>query len=77
VASGGRRVVEAAVVGTARSPDTPLTPCGGCRQRLREFAGPDLRLWLADETRTLGTRSLGQLLPESFGPQALGRPDAS
>lgn len=45
-----------------------ITPCGGCRQKLREFGKPDLLILSANET-TLGPRhTLAQLLPESFGP---------
>src|SRR3546814_6969704 len=35
VMGGERRLVEAAVAGAG---DALVTPCGGCRQRLREFA---------------------------------------
>jgi cytidine deaminase len=73
VASGGRRVLAAAVVGASHAADRPVMPCGGCRQRLREFAGPSMAIWLADEHRVLGHRTLDQLLPEGFGPADLGR----
>ena len=46
-------------------------PCGACRQVLHEFA-PDLELLLGDESGTLVTRStLGDLLPNPFGPDQL------
>ena len=45
VLAGGRRIVAVAVVGVASQ---PVTPCGGCRQRLREFAGDDCPVWVAD-----------------------------
>jgi cytidine deaminase len=74
VASGGRRVVSAAIVAvSARDDGLPVMPCGGCRQRLRELAGPQLRIWLADENQVLGERRLGDLLPEGFGPSNVGR----
>ena len=38
VAAGGRRVLAVAVCGVAAD---PVTPCGGCRQKLREFAADD------------------------------------
>lgn len=48
-----------------------ITPCGGCRQKLREFGAPDMPILSANET-TLGPRyTLAQLLPESFGPDHL------
>ena len=45
VLAGGTRIVAAVVVGVA---DDPVTPCGGCRQRLREFASDDAPVWAAD-----------------------------
>ena len=48
-----------------------ITPCGGCRQKLREFGAPDT-LILSANTEALGPRyTLAQLLPESFGPDHL------
>jgi cytidine deaminase len=48
-----------------------ITPCGGCRQKLREFGRPDMPILSANEA-TLGPRyTLAQLLPESFGPDHL------
>jgi homotetrameric cytidine deaminase len=68
VAGGGGRVVE--VVVAAPSADE-CPPCGGCRQRLREFAGPDAPIHLADMERVRRTTSLAELLPLSFGPEHL------
>ena len=47
-------------------------PCGGCRQRLREFADQDAPIHLADMERVRRTTSLAELLPLSFGPESLG-----
>ena len=50
------------------------TPCGGCRQKLREFCAPDTPILIANE-HTLGPQhTLESLLPESFGPDHLGKP---
>jgi len=68
VTAGGRRVLAAAVVGVA---DHPVTPCGGCRQKLREFAADDCPIWLADLSTTRARFTLGELLPHGFGPQHL------
>ncbi len=68
VAAGGRRIVAAAVCGVA---DEPVTPCGGCRQKLREFAGDDCPVWITDLDTVRATHTLGELLPNSFGPQHL------
>ena len=68
VAAGGRRVMAVAVCAVA---DSPVTPCGGCRQKLREFAADDCPVWVADLTGLRATHTLGALLPCSFGPEQL------
>jgi homotetrameric cytidine deaminase len=47
------------------------SPCGGCRQRLAEFGGPDTPVYLGHPGAEPRTLTLGELLPESFGPEAL------
>ncbi len=69
VAGGGGRVVEVVV---AAPSEAECAPCGGCRQRLREFADQDAPIHLADMERVRRTTSLAELLPLSFGPEALG-----
>ena len=69
VLAGGQRIVAAVVVGVAAD---PVTPCGGCRQRLREFADDDAPVWAADLQTIRAQYTLGQLLPASFGPDHLG-----
>jgi cytidine deaminase len=68
VAAGGRRVLAVAVCAEAAE---PVTPCGGCRQKLREFAAPSCPVWVADLHTLTGSYTLGELLPHSFGPQHL------
>jgi cytidine deaminase len=65
VVAGGTRVHAAVVVG--ESPQA-VTPCGGCRQKLREFADDDTPVWSADEQGWRARHTLGELLPASFGP---------
>jgi cytidine deaminase len=68
VAGGGGRLAEVVVV----APSTELcTPCGGCRQRLREFAGPDTPIHMADLERVRHSTTMAELLPLSFGPENL------
>ena len=69
VVAGGRRIEAAVVVGPGAQ---PLTPCGGCRQKLREFAGDDVPVWSADAHGVTARHTLGELLPASFGPSHLG-----
>ena len=68
VAAGGRRITAAAVVADA---PTPVTPCGGCRQKLREFASDATPVLCANTAGTTMPTTLGALLPHSFGPDHL------
>jgi cytidine deaminase len=68
VMAGGRRVTAVAVCAVA---DRPVTPCGGCRQKLREFAADDCPIWIIDPATVRTTHTLGALLPASFGPEVL------
>ena len=70
VAAGGRQIRAAVVVGEAPQ---PVTPCGGCRQKLREFAGDDTPVWSADAQGWRARHTLGELLPMNFGPEHWAR----
>ncbi len=70
VLAGGRRIVEVVVAGGGTH---ACPPCGGCRQKIREFAGPGAIIRMVDASGTpLLQSTLGALLPHSFGPEALG-----
>jgi cytidine deaminase len=71
VGAGRRRVLECLVIGPG--PDL-ITPCGGCRQKLREFASDNLKIHLCGPDGLHRTVTLGQLLPLSFGPHNIGKP---
>lgn len=60
---GGRQDLER---GTA-FPDMAY-PCGICRQVMREFCGPDFRILVGRSAAQYEEYTLGELLPESFGP---------
>ena len=49
-----------------------VTPCGGCRQKLREFAAPDTPVLIASPQALHGSMTMEELLPRSFGPDNLG-----
>ena len=69
MASNGCRVIEALCV---VADGTPLvTPCGACRQRIREFATADLPLLFASPDGQKKRLLLGELLPHAFGPSHL------
>ena len=63
VVAGERRIAEVAVV-AEKMPR--ITPCGGCRQRLKEFASPETRVHLCDANGIVDTVTLGDLLPKAF-----------
>jgi len=65
---GGGQIAEVVV---AAPSEELCTPCGGCRQRLREFAALDVPIHLVDYDRVRRTTSLAELLPLSFGPEHL------
>ena len=64
VAAGEREIAEAAVI--ADSPD-PVPPCGGCRQKLAEFARTDVPVTLATTAGAALHTTVGDLLPGAFG----------
>jgi len=47
------------------------TPCGGCRQRIREFASPQTLIHVADLSGIRQSFTMEALLPQSFGPDNL------
>ena len=63
VMAGGGRITDVCVV-AARMDE--ITPCGGCRQRLAEFAAADTRIHLCDQTRVTRTVTMADLLPGAF-----------
>ena len=52
--------------------DALVTPCGGCRQRIREFASPETPIHIAGPEGPRRSFTLAELLPVSFGPDHLG-----
>jgi cytidine deaminase len=63
IASGAHRIVEAYVI--ADSPE-PVPPCGGCRQKLSEFAARDVAVTLATTDGSEFKTTVGDLLPGAF-----------
>ena len=68
VAAGEREIVE---VLTVADGDRLTTCCGGCRQRIREFARPATAVHAAGPDGIRRTFTLEELLPGSFGPEHL------
>ena len=66
--AGDRRIAEILVIGDG---EALCTPCGGCRQRIREFAAPETPIHIAGPEGVRRTFTLAELLPEAFGPDHL------
>ena len=71
VNAGGSRIERIAVAGGTDAGDILCTPCGGCRQRIREFAAPDTVIIIANAGGEQQRFTLADLLPYSFGPENL------
>lgn len=65
VAAGGQKIVAIAAVGGAKDIEA-CTPCGGCRQRIREFADDNTRIILVGEGQRTSSYTTDELLPASF-----------
>ena len=70
IVAGGKCITAIAIAGPEGG--APCSPCGGCRQRIREFAAPDTPVILAAGGKVVARYTLAELLPESFGPEHLG-----
>ena len=68
VLAGSRQARAVLVVGAGGA---WITPCGGCRQKLREFCAANTPIFTANETTMGPSYTLDQLLPASFGPNHL------
>lgn len=70
VAAGESVIAEICII--ADSPE-PVTPCGGCRQRIAEFAAPEVPVVMVTLDGRSRTSPIGELLPGAFGPAHLRR----
>ncbi|HLM41790.1 MAG TPA: cytidine deaminase [Microvirga sp.] len=68
LAAGESRIAAIVVMGEG---DNLVTPCGGCRQRIREFAASDTPIHIAGPEGIRRSFTLEELLPFSFGPHNL------
>jgi cytidine deaminase len=65
IAAGGKRIRAIAVAG-GRDDIITCTPCGGCRQRIAEFADAATRVIVLDGGSNMRSYAIGELLPDYF-----------
>ena len=68
VSQGYSIIKEVLVMGSG---DLLCSPCGACRQRIREFASLKTPIHMCNTKGHLKTSTLQELLPDSFGPENL------
>lgn len=72
MAGGSRKIIDIAIVGGPEGGAEILCPpCGGCRQRIREFGGLSARIHLRQPDGSVVSHSVDEMLPLSFGPEHL------
>ena len=69
IMGGAKRIVEMAVI-AEKLPLCP--PCGGCRQKIAEFATAATPIYLCDETGVKKTVTMAEMLPHAFETDILG-----
>lgn len=70
IALGEREIADIAVMSLQNN---PCYPCGGCRQRIAEFATLSTRIHVITSDGTIRTHTVDELLPHAFGPHALNK----
>ena len=68
ISQGYKSIKEVVVIGSG---DLLCSPCGGCRQRIREFASLNIKIHMCNVSGHIKTSTLEELLPDSFGPENL------
>jgi len=68
VAGGSLEIRQMCVV---KKGDGRVAPCGGCRQKINEFASADVPIFVQGADGNLQSYSLGELLPMAFGKSNL------
>lgn len=69
VMGGAKQIVEIAVIAEKLA---LCPPCGGCRQRIKEFASVNTLIYLCDEAGVKKTMTMNELLPHSFETEVIG-----
>jgi cytidine deaminase len=53
---------------------TPVPPCGGCRQKIAEFAGPECKVVMTTTSGLSATMTVADLLPGAFDASFMDTP---
>lgn len=69
ILGGDTAITEVAVVADAT---VPVSPCGGCRQKLAEFGAADVRVTMANLAGAVRVMTLAELLPGAFEKSHMG-----
>lgn len=69
VMGGGKKILELAVIAEKLA---LCTPCGGCRQKITEFASAETKIYLCDEVGVKKTVPMSELLPYAFETDVIG-----
>ena len=69
ILAGGKQIQELVIAGPS---EQLCTPCGGCRQKIREFSTSKTKIHVVSRSGKVSSFLFTDLLPESFGPDSLG-----
>lgn len=69
VAGNDLSIAEIYVIANSKQDVAP--PCGGCRQKIREFANSNTIITICNLNGVVKSYSMNELLPDSFGPENL------
>lgn len=68
ILGGDTKIAEIVVMGNG---EALVSPCGACRQRIREFSTPNTIIHICDRNSVRKSLTLAEILPISFGPENL------
>lgn len=70
VAGGETEIAEVLVIADS---SLPVTPCGGCRQKLKEFSGAEVKVTMTNLEGNAMVMTMGELLPGAFAIDQMDR----
>ena len=70
IAAGETQIAEVLVLADS---SRPVTPCGGCRQKLKEFSSPEVKVTMTNLEGNDLVMTMGELLPGAFDADQMDR----